>query len=87
MSTWVDAHYGVIVAIGVKVYAADSFRGEIPEAVWGDKLSAPGVIVTGYEIVKLALFVVVISAVTSFRLYYYRRQSSICKKRKGGRAL
>ena len=60
MSARVDVHYGVIVAISIKVYAADGFRVEITEAVGRDKLSAPGVIVTGYEIVKLALFVVVI---------------------------
>lgn len=38
---------------------------EIIKAVGGDELSKPAVIVTGYEIVMLALFVVVISAVTS----------------------
>ena len=56
--------YKIIPAIGVQVYAADGFGSEVVEAVGGNELSAPGVIVSGYEIVKLSLFVVVITAVT-----------------------
>ena len=63
MSRWVNIHYRIISAIGIKVKSYYAFRLKITYTIGRNKPTKRGIIITALQIVERKLFIPIIATV------------------------